>query len=252
MGCVVIASSWAFAEDDTDSPLPLAVGNRWILGGSPLVEVTGIVTIRDISADTVYSSFDAAVGLPGTEYFVLRIEKHTKMFPVDPDTAVVRTDSAGNVWCRAVVHEGLTKVAAVDQPWLMVDGPEMRHLQFDKYEFSVAFERCGGSLSYMDHARRYASSVTTDLMHGSDHRLMRICGTLDGNLMISEGGGLNILVLLTGVGPIWIPLFTTETELQGIHYELQEARIDGREIRPTSTLVKGTTWSEMKMKRGQD
>jgi len=240
------------SEPQAGSPLPLEVGNRWVMGvssdGEPVVfaEVTGVVGVKQTSSDTAYTSFSDALDESGEQYFVLRIVDYMRLFPIDPDTAVVRMDESGSIWCRAVVdrEDGLTKVASTEQPWLMVDGRSTWQMRIDDDYYSIQFSLCGDGSGYVDFSRRYVDSPGSGVP--GTHHLLQICGEMNGRVWISEGGSSSHLVLLTGIGPVWIPLPTTETELRGLHWELREANLGGRTVVPRETAVAPQSWGEVK------
>lgn len=91
-------------------------------------------------------------------------------------------------------------------------------------------------------ARRYVG----DLRPESEPWLLQFRGQLNGDLWVEHAYAA--FAVLTGIGPIWGAISTDMTELQGIHLELAEARVDGQVLRPEpiETDVPRAMWGQVK------
>lgn len=81
----------------------------------------------------------------------------------------------------------------------------------------------GGGEVFVAQARRFVPGLSA----ASLHQLVNIQGRENGAAA----------VFLTGIGPVWIPIATDMTELQGVHLELAEARIGGQVIQPVDATA---------------
>jgi hypothetical protein len=243
------------------------------------VEVHGQVRVPSLEKDQVFSTkagWNALFGDTGTAYFKLFLDGGLAvLFPTrQPDTLLVRADEAGNIWIRGFTFPRFrTVVKARDQLWLKAQvGPpyyweievgdfilpeymayyqqeEWRYRDRDGQERALGFAQRRPEFEahpvddifperYLAFARRFLPELTAT----SPQRLL----LLDGTLRNASHGSFSV-VLLTGIGPIWIPIHTDQTELQGARLELAEARIDGQVWKPRAeTVVLMQSWAQVK------
>lgn len=255
------------------SPLPLGAGNYWVfetvLGDkrnvSGRIEVHDKVRVRSVIADTSWQSADQAFGGDGDEYYKLSITGNVRLFPISqPDTLLVRADQQGNIWSRGYILRNTIRVTSQEQPWLLVEDAWTWNFKLDEEEFAVDYRRelwvgqsdesalwiysdsdsgslSGGGEQFIGMARRFIPNLSPS----SSNKLMNIRGQNNGMVSTSLGG--TGVIVLTGIGPIWIPLPTDMTELQGIHLELSEARLGDIVLHPSdTTIVQPTSFGWLK------
>lgn len=243
------------------------------------MEVHEPVRVPPLEEDQVFSAkagWNTLFGDTGTAYFKLSLAGGLDLlFPTrQPDTLLVRTDEVGNVWIRGFTFPRFrTVVKAKDQLWLKAQvGPpyyweievgdfilpeymayyqqeEWRDRGTDGQERSLGFAQRGPAFAaspvdeifpeqYVAVARRFLQELSTT----SPQRLI----LLNGGLRDSAHGTFSV-VLLTGIGPIWIPIHTDQTELQGGRVELAEALIDGQVWKPSAeTAILPQGWAQIK------
>jgi len=260
-------------------PLPLKEGNYWIydevLGdqirpGIGRIEVHGPIRVRSVATDTNYW-FDSqqAYGDSGELYHRVSITGMRILPGLQPDTLFIRADPDGNLWCGGYIQVqwNTARVSAVDDPWLLADGPWNWTLRLSESGNHVTFYRSQwtgadstidggerwvssdepydgwstGSGALVDFARRYLP----DLQPSSPGRLLSIATASTGSSHSSlDPPGF---VLLTGLGIVYVSIPTQFTERQGIHLELSEAKVNGQVMRYyPQTSVRNWGWGQVK------
>ena len=264
-GACILNFHYSYAQP---SPLPLGVGNYWVfetvLGDqrsvSGRIEVHDKVRVRSVVTDTSWHGADQAFGADGDEYYKLSVTGNVRLFPISqPDTLLVRVDQQGNIWSRGYILRNTIRVTRQEQPWLLAEGAWTWNFKLDEEEFAVGYRRelwigqneelshtqselwvysypdsgslSGGGEKFVAMARRFIPKLSPS----SPNKLINISGRNNGMVATSLGG--TDVMVLTGIGPIWIPLPTDMTELQGIHLELNEARLGDVVLRPSNTTI---------------
>ena len=106
--------------------------------------------------------------------------------------------------------------------------------------YSSGFSRRRPDERFIDHAQRYVTGDRSEV----NQRLLRIGGELNDDCPVAEPGGPSSLILLRGVGPIWIPMGVFE--FRELYLELSEARVGEGVIKPRETAVLSDPWGKVK------
>jgi hypothetical protein len=250
--------------------------------GALRMSVCARVMVQSLLADTVFSDkagWNSLFGGPGDPYFKLSIEGDLPFFhPRSPDTLLVRADDQGSIWIRGFTFTGhdATVVKAAEQLWLPTDiGPPYYRVVETTESHVGGTERMaywgqakwlgisddGGSEQAIHYwqpypAERVKTAVSSfppevvaharrflpDRSPSSPHRLLRFEGD-----SVTTADCSFTFFSLTGIGLVWIPIWSDQTELQGRYYELARASVGGKMLEAvTPTLVRQCGWAEIK------
>ena len=248
--------------------------------GALRLQVGAQVRIQVVLTDTVFSEkagWNALFNRTGDSYFKLSINGRLPLFgPQSPDTLLVRADDRGNIWIHGYTFNGRdnTVVKGVDQLWLTSDigAPYYRVLE-------TSAVNAGGRMAYhtqmkwlgvsddgkthesVQYTQRFpddsvesktaafparivahASRFQPGFSAASPYLLLAFEGTSE---TVSES--CFSFFLMTGVGFIWIPIWSDQTELQGAYYELTRALVGGQlATANTETMIQSKSWASLK------
>jgi hypothetical protein len=271
--------------------LPLGQGNEWtydyVLGEERSADalrlsIQGTVALGAATADTVAAVGSVWAGLsqsPGTEYAKLVVDGLLGVFPLRPvDTLLVRVDGTGNVLIRGFSFaSGGSVVKAEEQLWFsgadsapplytveagLASDPyaQMQYtvrLRWQLDDPATGWETASWqSESEFGMEPGYEQFLPLVPLHARRIQERWVPGALQ---VLGFFGGLRGVAdaafgffVIPGLGMTYIPLWSDQSELQGRHYELSRAAIDGREIpvdTPTATVPH--TWAQIKHRRSR-
>ena len=247
--------------------------------GALRMHVCNQVMVQTLSADTMFSDkagWNDLFGEMGDPYFKLAVDGRLPLFgPQNPDTLLVRADDEGKIWIRGFTftHFDDTAIKAVDQLWLTSDIGSPYYRVFESTGTSgygrMAFHRqikwVGISddnkseqailysqrfpenpvdisvSSFPSQVVAHARGFVPDLFPSSQYRLLGFEGDSE-----TTSESFFSFFSLTGIGLIWIPIWSDQTELQGAYYKLVRASVRGQLLAETSTSIQSQNWAGIK------
>jgi hypothetical protein len=257
---------YVLGEDYTPSALRMQVGTQ--------------VKVPELFEDAVFSDkagWNDLFDEMGDPYFKLAIDGRLPLFgPQSPDTLLVRADGEGNIWIRGFTFQRFddTVVKAVDQLWLTADIGALYYRVFEttapqgggRMAFHGQMKWIGRSADgSAEEATRYlqrfsdnpvdmsVSSFPSQVVAHARRFLPDLSPASQNHLLGFEGDSETTsesffsFFPLTGIGLVWIPIWSDQTELQGAYYELVRASVGGQLLKAdTSTFARSTGWAGIK------
>ena len=244
--------------------IPLEVGNYWsydyvsvsdldstdILRAAEAtrMEAEDLLYVLPVEENTLYSSQEEAFGEGGAPYYKLTFSDYLGFFPgssvrTRPDGLLVRDHGDGSIWAKGWLRDSEVYVAAQEQPWFMISGPENYTFDLSGDVFTYFQERHDyGQSAHFGGLVELVGAFVPDLTLDTGSRVIRLRGESR-----CVHCGVNVTIV-TGLGPVRSS--AGFFEFRHFHYELSSAFVSGIRYEPDGvTTALPVTWGHVKRLR---